>query len=49
MITRVFQHGAVELENKEGARFIERAEIKIYLWYVESSHEEVESYYLDEV
>ena len=32
MITKVFQHGAVELENKEGVRFkVNGQRIKIYL------------------
>ena len=50
LISKVFLHGAVELENKEGARFtINGQRIKIRLGHAESTHETVEAYYLDEV
>ena len=50
LVTKVFPHGAVELENKEGARFtVNRQRIKVYLGPSDSAHEVVESYYLDEV
>ena len=50
LISKVFLHGAVELENKEGARFtINGQRIKIRLGHAESTHEMVEAYYLDEV
>lgn len=50
LITKVFPHGAVEFENKEGAKFpVNVKSIKIYLRNAESVHEVVESYLLDEV
>lgn len=50
MIIKVFPHKAVELENKEGARFtINGQRIKIYLGHAESALEVVEAYHLDEV
>ncbi|XP_015060511.1 uncharacterized protein LOC107006479 [Solanum pennellii] len=50
LITKVFPHGAVELENMEGAKFsINGQSIKIYLRHAESVHEVVEAYHLDEV
>ncbi|XP_015075157.1 uncharacterized protein LOC107019092 [Solanum pennellii] len=49
LITKVFPHKVVELENKEGARFMVNGKrIKIYLGHAESAHEVVEAYYLDE-
>ena len=49
-LTKGFSHGAVELDNKEGAMFmINEQRIKIYLGHGESVHEVVEAYYLDEV
>ena len=49
-ITKVFPHGAVELENKEHARFtVNGKRIKIYFVYKESANEVVEAYYLNEV
>ena len=49
-MTKLFPHGAVELENKKGARLtINRQRIKIYLGHAESDHKVVEAYYLDEV
>ena len=40
----------VELDNKEGARFMVNGQrIKIYLGHEESAHEVVEVYPLDEV
>ncbi|XP_069147017.1 uncharacterized protein [Solanum lycopersicum] len=50
LITKVFPHGAVELENKEGARFtVNKQRIKINIGHAESAHEVVEAYYFDEV
>ncbi|XP_015075406.1 uncharacterized protein LOC107019410 [Solanum pennellii] len=50
LITKVFPHGAVELENKEGAKFtVNEQRIRIYLGHAESVHEVVEAYHLDEV
>ena len=50
MITQVFPHGEVELENKDSARFTVNGQIiKTYLGHVESVHEVVEVYLLDEV
>ena len=50
LITQVFPHGAVELENKEGLRFnVNRKRIKIYLGHAENVNEVVEAYSLDEV
>ena len=50
LITKVFPHRAVELENKKGAKFIVNGQrIKIYLGHAESDHEVVEAYRLDEV
>ena len=50
LITKVFPHVAVELENKEGASFtVNGQRIKIYLGHAESAHEVVEAYYFDEV
>ncbi|XP_015068717.1 uncharacterized protein LOC107013283 [Solanum pennellii] len=50
LITKVFPNGAVELENKEGAKFtVNGQKIKIYLGHAESAHEVVEAYHLDEV
>ena len=50
LITQVFPHGAVELENMEGVRFkVNGQRIKIYLGHAESAHNVVEPYYLDEV
>ena len=45
-----FPHGAVELENKDGARFkVNGQRIKIYLGHVEKGNEVIEAYNLDEV
>ena len=50
LVTKVFQHGEVELVNKEGAKFtVHGQRIKIYLGHAESVHEVVEAYFLDEV
>ena len=50
LIAKVFPHGAVELENKEGTKFtVNGKRIKIYLGHAESVHEVVEPYHLDEV
>ncbi|KAK4716589.1 hypothetical protein R3W88_014927 [Solanum pinnatisectum] len=50
IVTQVFSHGVVELENKEGTRFkINGQRIKVYMGKEESVQEVVEAYYLDEV
>ena len=50
LITKVFPHGAVELENKEGARFrVNKQRIKIYLGHVENANEVLEAYHLYKV
>ena len=50
LITQLFPHGAVELENKEGVRFkVNGQRIKIYFGHVESVNEVIEAYHLDEV
>ena len=50
LITKVFLHGAVELENKEGEKFMVNGQrIKIYLGHEKSVHEVVEKPRLDEV
>ena len=47
---KVFSPGAVEFENKKGAKFIVNGQrIKIYLGHADSVHEVVEAYHLDEV
>ncbi|KAK4733816.1 hypothetical protein R3W88_008077 [Solanum pinnatisectum] len=49
-LTKVLPHGAVELENSEGTRFMVNGKrIKIYPGNTESVQEVVEAYYLDEV
>ena len=50
LIPKMFPHGAVEVENKEGTKFtVNGKNVKIYLGHAESVHEVVESYVLDEV
>ncbi|KAK4733857.1 hypothetical protein R3W88_008118 [Solanum pinnatisectum] len=50
IVTQVFPHGAVELENKEGTRFKVNGQRNIvYMGKEESVQEVVEAYYLDEV
>ena len=50
LITQVFPHGAVELENKEGARFrVNKQRIKIYLGHVKNANEVLEAYHLYKV
>ena len=45
----MFSHGAVEFENKEGAKFIvNEKRIKIPLGHADIVHEVVEAYHLDE-
>ncbi|XP_015054789.1 uncharacterized protein LOC107001144 [Solanum pennellii] len=45
--TKVFPHGAIELENKEGTRFTFNGQrIKIYLGHSESVHEVIEAYHI---
>ena len=50
LVTQVFPHGAVELENKEGVRFkVNGKRIIIYLGHVEKENEVIEAYHFDEV
>ena len=50
LITQLFPHCAVDLENKEGVRFkVNGQRIKIYLGYAETANEVIEAYHLDEV
>ena len=50
LITQLFPHGAVELENKKGVRFkVNGQRIKIYLGHAETANEVMEAYNLDEV
>ncbi|XP_069155666.1 uncharacterized protein [Solanum lycopersicum] len=50
LVTQLFPHGAVELENKEGVRFkVNVSRIKINFGLAESANEVIESYHLDEV
>lgn len=50
LITKVFPHGAVELEKKDDTRFIVNGQrIKIYLGHAESVHAVVQAYHIDEV
>ncbi|KAK4737391.1 hypothetical protein R3W88_001088 [Solanum pinnatisectum] len=49
IVTQVFPHGTVEIENKEGTRFkVNGQKIKVYMGKEESLQEVVEAYYLDE-
>ena len=50
MVTKVFAHGAVELETKKGVRFKVNGQlIKIYFGHAESANEVIEAYHHDEV
>ncbi len=50
LITKVLPHGVIELENRDGTRFMVNGQrIKVYLGNVESVQEVVETYYLDKV
>ena len=50
LITQLFPHRAVELENKEGVWcMVNGQRIKIYLGHVETTNEAIEAYHLDEV
>ena len=50
LVTQLFPHGAVELENKEGVRCkVNGQRIKIYFGHAESANEVIEAYHLDEV
>ena len=50
IVTQVFPHGAVELENNEGTRFkVNGQRIKIYLGNAETVQEVIEACNLDEV
>ena len=50
MITQLFPHGEIELENKEGVRFkVNGQQIKIYLRHTETANEVIEAYHLDKV
>ena len=49
LVTQLFLHGQVELENKEGVRFEVNVKwIKIYFGHAESANEVIEAYHLDE-
>ncbi|WMV49904.1 hypothetical protein MTR67_043289 [Solanum verrucosum] len=50
LLTKVLPHGAVELENTDGTRFVINGQrIKIYLGNAEIVQEVIETYNLDEV
>ena len=50
LITQLFPHGAIELENKEGVRFkVNGQRIKIYLGNAEMMKEMIEAYHLYEI
>ena len=50
LITEIFPHGAVVLENKEGVRFkVNGQRIKIYLEHAETTNEVIEAHHFDEV
>lgn len=50
LITKVFPHGSVELENKEGEKFTVNGQMmKIFLGHAESVQKVVEACHLDEV
>ncbi|KAK4721338.1 hypothetical protein R3W88_011571 [Solanum pinnatisectum] len=50
IVTQVFPHGAVELENNKGTRFkVNGQRIKVYMGKEENVQEVVEAYYLDKV
>ena len=48
--TKLFPHGAVELETTESVRFkVNGQRIKTYFGHAESENEVIEAYHLDEV
>ncbi|XP_069150592.1 uncharacterized protein [Solanum lycopersicum] len=50
LITQLFPHGEVKLENKEAVRFkVNRQQIKIYLGHAEMAKKVIEAYHHDEV
>ena len=50
MITQLFLHVAVELENKEGMRFkVNGQRLKIYLGHAQTAKEVIKAYHLDKV
>ncbi|KAK4723872.1 hypothetical protein R3W88_026651 [Solanum pinnatisectum] len=50
IVTQVFPHEDVKLENKEGTRFkVNGQRFKVYLGKEDSVQEVVEAYYIDEV
>ena len=50
LITQLFPHGAVKLENNEDVRFkMNGQRIKIYLGHAETINELMEAYHIDEV
>ena len=50
LLTKVLSQGAVELENRDGTRFVVNGQrIKIYLGNAETVQEVIEAYNLDEV
>ena len=49
LITKLFPHGAVELETKEGVRFkVNGQRIKPYYGHAKSANKVIEAYHLDE-
>ena len=50
LVTQLFPHKAVKLENKEDVRFkVNGQRIKIYFEHPELENEVIEAYHLDEV
>ena len=50
LVTKLFSHGVVELETKEGVRFkVNGQRINIYSGHAESTNEVIEAYHLDDV
>ena len=50
LITQLFHHGAIELENNEDVRFkMNGQRIKIYLGHAETTNKVIEAYHLFEV
>ena len=50
LITQLFPHRVVELENKKGVLFkVNGQRIKIYQGHAETANEVIEAYHLDEV
>ena len=50
LLTKVLPHGAVDLQNRDGTRFMVNGQrIKIYLGNAETVQKVIEAYNLDEV